>query len=443
MGIFGFTREKRADDNATTSSDDLVDDLVLTTLLRGEDVTPTSAMSIPAVASAVNRIAGLASMLPVKLYKSVPVDADGKEIELNDKGEPKKVDGENGEKVTPVIARHKLVEQTADKRVFMLNVDSGDTLNQHSIKREMIKDYLLDKGGFLYIAHNGQQKVGEPTGLRYVPPAKITAVINDVDPFNKAGQYLVNGLHKEQFEFIAMLHDTDDGFLGVPRTKQITDTLQTALSSILYEQGIVLKGGSKKGFLQSDKNLSEPAMQALKRAWRDLYSNKNENVVVLNSGIKFQEANDNAREMQISERKKSLHDELMEIFGIHNDEFDDIFRDAVAPVLEAFEAALNKSLLSEDEKATSYFKFDTTQVLKASLEARYKAYEIASKIGVITKNEIRQSESLEPIDGLDIVSMNLSDILFDTKTKQFFTPNTGKTKEFDGKTDDENEEETE
>jgi len=99
-------------------------------------------------------------------------------------------------------------------------------------------------------------------------------------------------------------------------------------------------------------------------------------------------------------------------------------------VLEAFEAALNKSLLTEDEKKTHYFKFDTKEVLKATLKDRYEAYEIASKIGVITKNEIRESENLAPIDGLDVVSMGLGDVVFDVNTKEYYTPNTGDTKKF-------------
>ena len=46
---------KRADD--ATTSNDLVDDVVLKALLSGDDIDATKAMTIPAVASAVNRIA--------------------------------------------------------------------------------------------------------------------------------------------------------------------------------------------------------------------------------------------------------------------------------------------------------------------------------------------------------------------------------------------------
>lgn len=409
MGLFDKLI-KRADD--ATADNDYVDDVVLSALLLGEAVDARKALTVPAVASAVNRIANLVAVLPIKLYKNEVVKSD------DDK--------------TP--DRVKTVELKDDERVFLLNVDSGDTLDQFVIKRNIVKDYLLEKGGFLYINKKNRtsHSVADINGLRYVPPAKVSAVINDVDPINKNGQYLVNGHRYEQWDFVAIIRDTDDGFLGVPLTKQINKVLNTALANILYEMGVVKKGGTKKGFLQSEKELSKEAMATLKKAWRELYSNTADNVLVLNKGLTFQEASDNSVDLQIDQRKKTLFKEINDVFGIHSDKFEDIFRDAVLPVLEAIESSLNKNLLTEEEKKTHYFSFDKTEVVKASLKDRYDAYKTASEIGVLTKNEIREKENLERIDGMDVVSMGLGDVIYDTKSQEYFTPNTGATKTFDG-----------
>lgn len=428
MGLFS-KRENRSDD--PTGENTLVDDVVLKALLTGEDIDTRKALTIPAVASAVNRIATLVAVLPIKLYKRVPIDAEGNEVEVKEDGTPKSKDA--------TIVRYKTVECKNDNRVYLLNVDSGDTLDQFAMKRNIAKDYLIDKGGFMYIEKSGT----DFKALRYVPPQQITATINDVNPLKKDGRYNILGQSFEQFELVSVLRDTDDGFLGVPLTKQINDVLATAVANIMYEMGIVKKGGTKKGFLISENKLSKEAMDTLRKAWRELYSNTSDNVIVLNKGLTFQEASDNSVDLQIDQRKKSLFTELSEIFGIHNNNFDDIFRDAVLPVLEAIESALNKSLLLESEKTTHFYQFDKKEVTKASLEARYKSYEVASKIGVLTKNEIRDLENLEPIDGLDIVSMNLADVLYDTKTKSFFTPNTGDVTDINDKKTDTTEEEVE
>ena len=43
----------------------------------------------------------------------------------------------------------------------------------------------------------------------------------------------------------------------------------------------------------------------------------------------------------------------------------------------------------------------------------------------MSKNEIRYAEDYDAIDGLDVVSLNLANVLYDIKTGQYYTPNTG------------------
>jgi hypothetical protein len=94
------------------------------------------------------------------------------------------------------------------------------------------------------------------------------------------------------------------------------------------------------------------------------------------------------------------------------------------PLLKAIECALNRDLLLEKEKGTFYFTFDTKDLLKGDIETRYRAYSEAVKAGWISKNEIRYLEDMEPIDGLDIISMSLGEVIYDIKNKTYFTPNT-------------------
>ncbi len=396
MGFWDRLREKRED---STSVNDTVDVALLRSILSGDPIDTDQALSVPAIASSVNLISGLISVLPIKLYKHETRD-DGslKTVELKD-----------------------------DKRVFLLNVDSGDTLNQASIKRNLVRDYLIDKGGFLLI----EKKKSEVSALKYIPPRQITANVRVDDPAKKDGKYNVGGGKQyEQWEIVSVLRDTDDGFLGKSLTRQIQNVLSMAVANILYEKNIVAKGGTKKGFLISENKLDKKALDDLKSAWRQLYSNTSDNVIVLNKGLSFKEASDNSVDLQIDQRKKTLTSELKEMFNIRSNDFDSIFKEAVLPVMEAIEAGLNKALLLEAEKKDHWFSIDKTEIVKANLKERYEAYRIASEIGVLTKNEIRDKEDLEPIEGMDVVSMGLGDVIFDVKTQTYFTPNTGETKDF-------------
>lgn len=413
MGIFDKVfGSKRADEANGLPDETLqVGDTLLRALLAGEVINVETAMSIPAVANAVNRIASMTAILDVKLYQ----------VEQ----------GEDGREITKEVKE--------DDRPFLLNVDGGDTMTAYNVKYNLAKDYLLDKGAFLYI----KKSKGEVANLIYVPPYKVKAIVNDVDPLNKDGKYIMLGKQYELFDFVAVLRNSKNGIFGTGLTEQITTVLQAALNNIIYEKGLAKKGGAQKGFLQSEKELSPQALAQLKRSWQQLFTNDEESMIVLNKGITFTPANDNAVDLQINQRKVTLAKEINGVFGIHSDNFNDVFRDAVLPVLEAIESALNKNLLREDEKGKYFFRFDKTEVLKASLKERYEAYKIASEIGVLTKNEIRDKESLAPIDGMDVVSMGLGDVIFDTKTKEYFTPNTGATKTFDGEQEPKGEEELE
>ena len=96
------------------------------------------------------------------------------------------------------------------------------------------------------------------------------------------------------------------------------------------------------------------------------------------------------------------------------------------PIISAIESALNKNFLLEDEKGSYYFAFDTKKITRGSLKERYEAYKIASDTGWLGTNEIRAEEDYDAIEGLDVIKMNLANVLYNTKTKKFYTPNTNK-----------------
>jgi len=164
-------------------------------------------------------------------------------------------------------------------------------------------------------------------------------------------------------------------------------------------------------------------MEVLRNSWKRLYSDNSENVMVLNNGTKFQEASSTGVELQLNERKNTLNDEINAIFHIHED-YGLFIKEAIMPIIKAFETALNRNFLLEDEKGALYFAFDTREITKGDIKARYEAYKLAHDTGFITNNEIRYLEDMDQIEGLDTISFNLANVIYDTKTKQYYVPNT-------------------
>lgn len=375
-----------------TKEDNNPQDLLLQSLLRGEEITKEKALSVPAVSSAVDRISSLVAMLPVKLYK--------------------KTTGKDGKK--------KIEEVEDDIRLNLLNQDTGDLLDPFQLKKAVVHDYLVDKGAYVFI----DKTRNECRSLRYLEPDYVSPQTN-YDPIYKDAKYLVNGKEYEVYNFLTILRNTKDGVKGVSAVEEISKSIETAFTTILYELGIVKKGGAKKGFLTATRKLGKDEIKLLKEAWNKYYGGNNEeNVIVLNDGIEFKEGASTSVELQINDRKKTLKDDIKEVFHIYDD-YNNTIKDGVMPIISAIEYALNKNLLLESEKGLFYFAFDTKQIIRGNLKERYEAYKLASDTGWMTKNEIRNAEDYDSIKGLDVVSMNLANVLYDINTQQYYTPNTG------------------
>lgn len=390
-----FSRRKQNTTGVTLgSSDGSISNLLLQALLNPEQITKETALNIPGVAACVNRIASTISQLEVKLYRRV------------------------GAKV----------EEIDDSRAKMLNGDSGDTLNGTEIKKAMVADMLLDKGGYCFI-----DKVGEEVhSLRYVAPEYVYFAHN-TDPIFKDYQIEVEGKRYESWQFIRLLHSTKNGYWGTPVIAETSKLMNIVYAMEKFQGKVYTTNGMRGGYLQTEKKLDQESINALRNGFRKLYGDGSERTVILNDGLQFKEASATAAESQLDESTKTLNDLVCEVFlippsiikGGSNVYDRKLYNEGcILPILEEFETALNTSLLDEDEKDEYFFAFDTDDLLKADLKERYEAYQIAEKNGFLQIDEIRKKENL-PALGLPFIKLNLSDVLYDTDKKTIFTPNTG------------------
>ena len=388
MGWFDFLwkRDVESPQQVTPDQTSIVDDVLLQALLNGETITRDKVMTLPTVNGAVDFISNCIASMPVKLYKH----KDGKVEEVE-----------------------------KDERVKMLNGDTGDTLDAFQMKKAMVSDFLLGKGGYCYIRRNRN----DVTGLFYVED-RFVEIMKVYEPIFKTYTLLVMGQEYKPWQFIKLLRNTKDGASGVGLTVEVSKALETAYQTLLYQLGMVSTGGNKRGFLKSQKKLGQDEINTLKKAWANLYANNNENVVVLNNGLEFQEASNSAVETQLNESKKTLQDEINALFHLYPDDFERTFKEAIYPIVKAFETALNRDLLLEKEKKNHFFEFDVKEIVRVSIKERYEAYKLAKETGFMTLNEIRRRENMPFIEGLDVVNVGLGAVLYDTNKHVYYTPNT-------------------
>ena len=387
-----WQKEERTEQVAEPSTDDVL----LKALLGNTTITKEQALNIPSVQSCINFVANTVSMLPIKLYK----DNNGKTEEVKD-----------------------------DVRVDLLNDDTKDTLDAVQFWRAIITDYFLGKGGYAYINRN----LNNVISLHYVDESYIS-IVKNTDPIFKDYKILVNGKGYWPFEFIKILRNTKDGAQGTSLIEENNLILSVAYNSLIFEETLVKKGGNKKGFIKSPRKLTQEAIDKLKEAWRRLYNNNSDNVVILNDGLDFQEASNTSVEMQLNENKETNSAEICKLFNIPvniikgtatRQEYTNGFKMGVMPVLRTIECALNRELLLEDEKSSFYWAFDTKEMLKGELLERYQAYKTAIEANFMQPDEVRYMEDMEPL-GLNYIKLGLDTVLYNPKTGEIYTPNTNK-----------------
>lgn len=377
--------KKREAQPQETREEQSPSDVLLTALIRGSKLSKEQVLTIPAVESNLDFICNAIASMPVKLYKRT----GGKVKEIEN-----------------------------DSRVRLLNCDTGDTLDAYQLKKALVEDYFLTTGGYCYI----ERARNEVTGLYYVENQFVVVNYN-FKPIYKDYTLYVESKTYKPYDFIKLLRNTKTGAYGLSIIDELSTALETAYQTQLYQLGLVKTGGNKRGFLKSDKKLGQAEIDALKTAWRNLYANNNESVVVLNNGLDFKESANTSVEMQLNESIKTLKEQINDIFHI-SDDFNDTFKFAIYPVIKAFETALNRDLLLEKEKGKYFFEFDVKEIIRASIKERYEVYKLGKDCQLNTINERRRMENLNEIDGGDVIDFGLGAVLYDVKTGKYFTPNT-------------------
>lgn len=398
MNVWPFGKHKEE-----VRADTMVEsDVLLSALLGKTTITKEKALEIPTVQACINLIAGVISILPINLYRK----------------------DENGE-----------VKEVRDNRTFLLNNDTGDTLTATQFWRALIEDYYLGKGGYAFINKQGMTV----ESIHYVDETHIS-ILKNTDPIFKDYDILVQGKSYRPYQFFKILRKTKDGMTSRSIMEDNPLIIGVSHSELTYEQSLVQKGGNKKGFLKSPRKLTTDAMSALKSAFRRLYSNADETVVVLNEGMEFQEASNTSVEMQLNENKKSNTTEICKLFGIPDGmvsgnptekDLDNFIRTCTMVMCD-IECSLDRDMLLESEKESHYWAFDTKELTRGNIKERYEAYKIGLEKNFLQIDEVREKEDLEPI-GFEWITLGLDSVLYNPNTGQIYTPNTNAMQSMDEK----------
>lgn len=362
---------------------------VLVSLIGEEPVTVRTAMQIPMICRCVNMIAGAVAMLPIKLYRRTEAGVE---------------------------------EITEDRRLDILNRDTGDTMCADYMRYAWVRDLLLTGGGYSYI----ERKAGKPDKLYYVRSEELSREVNRLDPIHKTYRYCIGGQTVEPWQMLKILRNTDGYGGGVGIIEENPEIIGTAYALIKYQKKQVKTGGAKRGMLKTN-GLKKDIIEELKEKWAALWGARSDRdtMFILNaSDADFKELSTTSVDMQLNQTQETIDKELMKLFGTNDGLLtEDTVKNAVLPVIDIIEAALDADLLLESEKATHYFAFDTRELTRGDINQRYTAYATALSQNFLQLDEVRAMEDLPPLN-VNFIKLGLNDVLLDPKTGTIYTPNT-------------------
>ena len=174
-------------------------------------------------------------------------------------------------------------------------------------------------------------------------------------------------------------------------------------------------------------NLSEEAYQRLKTNWQSAYSGENSGATaILEQGTKFEELSMTNADAQFLETRRFQVEDIARIFGIplfmiQSTEKTTSWgsgieqmsmgyvRYTLLPWVRRWEQAIARDLIDDTGEPWLEVRFNLDGLQRGDLNSRYDAYQKGINMGVLSPNEVREMEDMNPYEGGDIhlIPMNM------------------------------------
>jgi len=185
-------------------------------------------------------------------------------------------------------------------------------------------------------------------------------------------------------------------------------------------------GGQMTGVLSSDQPLKSEQMEVLQKSWNG--SMTSAGTKLLPFGFKYNRISIAPEEAQFIETRKFQAEEICRIFSVppalvqlesqttyNNVEQQNLMfaRHTVLPWAKRIEQELASKLLTMREARNHYFKFSLNDLFRGDMSARSQFYTQMLQNGVMTINEVRANEEMNPTAEGDTHLVQVNQIALD------------------------------
>ena len=210
-----------------------------------------------------------------------------------------------------------------------------------------------------------------------------------------------------------------DGITGVNPIRYNREAIGLALGA--QEQGNrwFSNGVTTTGVLKTEQRLTDDAFNRLRQdlKTRNVGTSNAANPLILEMGLDWRNLSVNAEDVQFLETRKFQRDEICAIYrvpphmvaNLERATFSNIehqglsfVSNTLVPYLTRIEQKIRTNLIPAVERSEYFAKFNVAALLRGDLKARYDSYSTGINWGILSPNDCRANEDLNPRDGGDI-----------------------------------------
>ena len=231
-----------------------------------------------------------------------------------------------------------------------------------------------------------------------------------------------------------MLHIPGLSFDGISGVSPITLARQSLGLSMAIEQfgaGYFGRGARPGGVLTFPGQLSPEARQNLRRSFEELHAGgaNSHRVALLEAGLKWEAIGVPPDDSQFLQSREFQIIEVARWFNLPPNKLKDLSKtsynsleqmeisfvvDTLRPWLVRWEQQLNRKIIRPKDRGSYFFEFNVDGMLRGDQASRYTAYSVGRNWGWLSVNEIRERESLNPVEGGDVYMVPLNMQSLDT-----------------------------
>lgn len=307
---------------------------------------------------------------------------------------------------------------------YLLKVKPNPYCNAFTFWESFLISASLTGNGYAWIERIRKGPgAGSAKNIWFLHPDQVTVYIKDREKILEVIPLFEGGVIKEKMilypgDYLHMPVLSENGITGRSIVHLLKDSIENLRDQTIWQKLFFSQGVKPGAVLTTDNPLEEEDAKRVKEVLNASSSGENAHrAILLPFGLKWQQITMSAEDVKILEQYNLSERQICGALRVpqpmiqnhenstysNTEQLDGYFsKHCMRPWAERVEAMLNEQLLSKEQYLEGYYtKTNLNALQRASLESRMRSYNIGVFAGIYTRNECRDMEELDPIEGLD------------------------------------------